>query len=76
MARTTSTSARNASPVRSRRGAGLRAITVWVPDLRNLAYRERLTAACNELAALPATEAEADTTAGLAGAFKHVPGWR
>jgi len=77
MARTTSTSARNAWQVRRRRrAAGLHAVTVWVPDLRNLAYRERLAAACNELAALAAMEGEADAAAGLADAFKHMPGWR
>ncbi len=77
MARTTSTSAQNVSQARKRRRApGLRAVTVWVPDLRNAAYRERVTAACNELTALPATEGEADAAAGLADAFMHMPGWR
>jgi hypothetical protein len=76
MARTTSTSARNVSQTPGRqRAAGLRVVTVRVPDLRNPAYRERLAAACDELAALPTVEGEADAAAGLAEAFKHMPGW-
>lgn len=58
-----------------RREQGLRTVTIWLPDVRNPSYRRRLTAACDELARLSAVEAEADTAAGLADAFKHMPEW-
>ena len=58
------------------RAKGLRPATIWIPDIRDPAYRASLDAACRELAALPAAEAEADAAAGLAGAFKHMSGWQ
>ena len=58
------------------RAKGLRPATIWIPDIRDPSYRARLDAACRELAALPAAEADADAAAGLADAFKHMPGWR
>jgi len=58
------------------RAKGLRPATVWIPDIRDPAYRARLDAACRELAALPPAEAEADAAAGLADAFKFMSGWQ
>ena len=58
------------------RAKGLRPATIWIPDIRDPAYRARLDAACRELAALPAAEGEADAAAGLADAFKHMSGWQ
>jgi hypothetical protein len=57
------------------RAKGLRPATIWIPDIRDPAYRARLDAACRELAALASAEAEADAAAGLADAFKYMPGW-
>jgi hypothetical protein len=54
---------------------GLRPATIWIPDVRDPAYRARLDAACRELAALAPAEAEADASAGLADAAKHMSGW-
>ncbi|HEY7576486.1 MAG TPA: antitoxin MazE-like protein [Acetobacteraceae bacterium] len=59
----------------SQRAKGLRPATIWIPDIRDPAYRARLDAACRELAALASAEAEADAAAGLADAFKYMPGW-
>jgi hypothetical protein len=50
--------------------------TIGIPDIRDPAYRARLDAACRELAALPAAEAEADAAAGLADAFKYTSEWQ
>jgi hypothetical protein len=58
------------------RAKGLRPATIWIPDIREPAYRARLDAACRELAALPAAEAEADAAAGLADAFKYTSEWQ
>ena len=58
------------------RAKGLRPATIWIPDIRDPAYRARLDAACRELAALPPAEAEADAAAGLANAFKYMSGWQ
>ena len=58
------------------RAKGLRPATIWIPDIRDPAYRARLDAACRELAALPTAEAEADAAAGLADAFKYMSGWQ
>ena len=58
------------------RAKGLRPATIWIPDIRDPAYRARLDAACRELAALPTAEAEADAAAGLADAFKYMLGWQ
>ena len=58
------------------RAKGLRPATIWIPDIRDPAYRARLDAACRELAALSPAEAEADAAAGLAGAFEHMSGWQ
>ena len=52
----------------------LRPATIWILDIRDSAYRARLDAACRELAALPTAEAAADAAAGLADAFKYMPG--
>jgi hypothetical protein len=57
------------------RARGLRPATIWIPDIRVPAYRARLDAACRELAALAPAEAEADASAGLADAVKHMSGW-
>jgi hypothetical protein len=57
------------------RGKGLRPATIWILDIRDPACRARLDAACRELAALPAAEAEADTAAGLADGFKYSSEW-
>lgn len=66
-----------ASKFRDRqRAKGLRPATIWIPDIRDPAYRARLDAACRELAALPPAEAEADAAAGLADAFKYMSGWQ
>jgi len=46
------------------RAKGLRPATIWIPDIRDPAYRAGLDAACREVAALPAAEAEADAAAG------------
>jgi len=58
------------------RAKGLRPATIWIPDIRDPAYRARLDAACRELAALAPAEADADAAAGLADAFKHTAGWQ
>ena len=58
------------------RAKGLRPATIWIPDIRDPAYRARLDAACRELAALPTAKAEADAAAGLADAFKYMSGWQ
>jgi hypothetical protein len=58
------------------RAKGLRPATIWIPDIRDPAYRARLDAACSELAALPPADAEADAAAGLADAFKYMSGWQ
>ncbi|MGH6680159.1 MAG: antitoxin MazE-like protein [Bradyrhizobium sp.] len=71
------TAARRATRFRERqRAKGLRPATIWIPDIRDPAYRARLDATCRELAALPPAEAEADAAAGLADAFKYTPGWQ
>jgi hypothetical protein len=57
------------------RAKGLRPATIWIPDIRDPAYRARLDAACRELATLVPAEAEADAAAGLADAVKYMPGW-
>ena len=58
------------------RAKGLRTVTIWVPDLRDPGYRQRLAAACEELAALSSAEAATDAAAGLSVASMHMPGWR
>ena len=58
------------------RAKGLRTVTIWVPDLRDPGYRQRLAAACEELAALSSAEATADAAAGMSVAFMHMPGWQ
>jgi hypothetical protein len=70
---------RNARAARFRdrqRAKGLRPATVWIPDIRDPAYRARLDAACRELADLLLAEAEAVAAEGLANAFRHTPGWQ
>jgi hypothetical protein len=70
---------RNARAARFRdrqRAKGLRPATIWIPDIRDPAYRARLDAACRELGDLSPAEAEADAAAGLADAFRHIPGWQ
>jgi hypothetical protein len=57
------------------RTKGLRPATIWIPDIRDPAYRARLDAACRELAALPPAAADADAAAGFADAFKYMSGW-
>ena len=42
------------------RAKGLRAATIWIPDIRDPAYRARLDAACRELAYLSPAEADAE----------------
>jgi Protein of unknown function (DUF3018) len=58
------------------RAKGLRAATIWIPDIRDPAYRARLDAACRELADLSRADADADAAAGLADAFKYTAGWQ
>jgi hypothetical protein len=58
------------------RAKGLRPVTIWMPDIRDPAYRQRVAAACDSLAALSAAEADDDAAAGLADAFRHMPGWQ
>lgn len=58
------------------RAKGLRPATIWIPDIRDPAYRARLDAACRELAALMPAEADADAAAGLADAFTYTAGWQ
>jgi hypothetical protein len=73
----TSTAVVRAARFRDRqRAKGLRPATIWIPDIRDPAYRARLDAACRELAALSPTEADADADAGLADAFKYGAGWK
>ena len=56
------------------RAKGLRPATIWIPDIRDPAYRARLDAACRELAALSPADADADAAAGVADAFKYTLG--
>ena len=58
------------------RAKGLRAATIWIPDIRDPAYRARLDDACRELADLSSAEADADAAAGFADAFKYTAGWQ
>ena len=74
---TSRTATVRASRFRDRqRAKGLRPATIWIPDIRDPAYRARLDAACRELAALPSAEADADAAAGLADAFEYTAGWQ
>jgi Protein of unknown function (DUF3018) len=57
------------------RAKGLRPATIWIPDIRDPAYRARLDAACRELAALSHGDANANAAAGLADAFNYTTGW-
>ncbi|HTW69102.1 MAG TPA: antitoxin MazE-like protein [Acetobacteraceae bacterium] len=52
------------------RAKGLRPATIWIPDIRDPAYRARLDAACRELAALSPADVDADAAAG-----RHRFGW-
>jgi hypothetical protein len=76
MSQSKSANARAARFRARRRASGLRPVTIWMPDIRDPAYRRRVAAACEELSALPPPEAEADAAAGLADAFRHMPGWQ
>ena len=58
------------------RAKGLRTVTIWMSDLRDPGYRQRLASACEELAALSSAEAATDAAAGLSVASMHMPGWR
>lgn len=58
------------------RAKGLRAATIWIPDIRDPADQARLDATCRVLAALSSADAEADAAAGLADAVRHITGWR
>jgi len=76
MADSTTATSRAARFRDRQRAKGLRPATIWIPDIRDPAYRARLDAASRELAALPAAEADADAAAGLADAFKYTPEWQ
>jgi hypothetical protein len=75
MAKSTTARTRAANFRDRQRAKGLRPATVWIPDIRDPAYRARLDAACRELAALSPAEAEADASAGLSDAVKYISGW-
>lgn len=68
-------SANRVSRLRARRRAnGLRAVTLWLPDINDPTYRARLAAQCRRLAALTAEE-EQIAEAGLR-VLLDTPGWR
>lgn len=76
MSQSKSANARAARFRDRQRAKGLRPVTIWMPDIRDPSYRQRLAAACTELATLSGLEAEADAAAGLADAFQHMSGWQ
>lgn len=58
----------------SQRARGLRAVTLWLPDVHDPEYRARIAEECRRLSALTADEES------MADAFEHdfggTPGWR
>ena len=58
---------------RAQRASGLRAVVLWLPDIRDPGYQARLTAECRALARLtPSEDAMAGDFARLAG---RTEGW-
>lgn len=58
----------------SQRERGLRAVTLWLPDVNDPEYRARIDEECRRLAVLtPDEERMAEGFAQLAG---QIPGWR
>jgi Protein of unknown function (DUF3018) len=58
----------------AQRQRGLRAVTIWLPDVNDPAYRARVADECRRLSKLTSDEDRmADGFAELAG---RIPGWR
>jgi hypothetical protein len=68
-------SATRVSRLRARRRAnGLRAVTLWLPDVNDPACRAQLAEQCRQLA-VPTADQEQIAEAGLR-ALLDTPGWR
>lgn len=58
----------------AQRKRGLRAVVLWLPDINDPGYRERLADECRRLALL--TSEEDSIAAEFAGLAERTEGWR